>query len=131
MKTKKIISIFFMAVLLASCAHEKYEVDPITGINPGDIRDTLRDNVSKFRRCYESQLDSSKTPRELEANATFKFVVNEKGSVGKSEVKSSDIQSAQALICMKNILEGLKFPAAINAKSYEVTQPMNFYPPRS
>ena len=113
---------FSLMFLLASCANEQYKVGPVIEIKLDDVKKALANNSPKFRDCFPSE--------EFQGSALFKFTVNEKGNVSKSEIESSDPLADQAKGCMKNILDGIKFPAPINATSYDVNQPMNFYPKR-
>lgn len=109
-------------LILASCANEQYKVGPVIGIKLDGVKKALTNNTPKFRSCFSSE--------EFQGSAIFKFTVNDKGQVSKSEIESSDPQAGQAIGCLKNILEGIKFPAPVNATSYDVNQPMNFYPNR-
>lgn len=111
-----------MLLLLASCASQEYKVGPVIGIKLDDVKKALINNTPKFRNCIQSE--------EFQGSALFKFTVNEKGSVSKSEIESSDPQTDLAKVCMKTILDGIKFPAPVNATSYDVNQSVNFSPKR-
>jgi len=118
MTSKKMIVSSLMTLLLVSCANEQYRVGPVIGIKLDDVKKALTNNTPKFRSCFPSE--------EFQGSALFKFTVNEKGQVSKSEIESHDPQAETAKGCMKNILDGIKFPAPVNATSYDVNQPINF-----
>lgn len=102
----------------------------LSNINPDDIRRILRDHIPQFRYCYQSELDSNKAPEGVQGRINFKFSVGGKGRVLKSEILSEEISSDKVRDCIKNVLHGIQFPSPGDGKTYDVAQPMNFYPKR-
>lgn len=127
MKFKNIFITALLA-LLVSCAHEEYHVGPVIGIKTREINKALESHIPKFRKCFQSESDVKKEPLEYRGDITFNFTVNEEGKVSKSELETSNTQTDYAKGCLKNILDRIKFPAPVNAKSYDVKKAMNFYP---
>lgn len=128
MNIKKMLMAFFMSLVLASCAHETPEYLTETGINPGEISVILNKHAPQFKSCFESELNIIKKPEELQGKVNLKFSVNDKGRITKSEIQSNDIKEGLALRCMKIILDDIQFPIPLKGKTYDVSQPMNFYP---
>jgi hypothetical protein len=128
MNAKKMLIAFFMSLVLASCAHEAPKYDAETGIYPGDVSVILNNHKSQFRSCFQSELDTSKRPEDLQGKANLKFTVNDKGRITKSEIQSDDIKEGLAIRCMKIILDDMQFPIPFKGKTYDVSQPINFYP---
>jgi hypothetical protein len=127
MNTKKMLIAFFMSLVLASCAHEAPEYLEETGIHPGEISVILNNHKPQFKSCFQSELDTSKKPKDLQGKVNLKFSVNDKGRVAKSEIQSDDIKEGLALRCMKIILDDIQFPIPLKGKTYDVSQPINFY----
>jgi hypothetical protein len=44
---------------------------------------------------------------------------------------SDEITSDKVRDCIKNVLQGIQFPAPAGGKTVEVSQPMNLYPKRT
>lgn len=126
---KKMFITSLLVLLLASCAHEEYHVGPVIRIKTNEINKALDSNIPKFRNCFQSS-DVSKEPLEFKGDIIFNFTVNEEGKVSKSELETSNTQTEYAKECLKNILDRIKFPVPVNAKSYDVKRAMNFYPKR-
>jgi len=102
----------------------------LSNINPDEIRRILRDHIPQFRYCYQSELDGNKNPEGVQGRMNFKFSVGGSGRVTKSEIQSEEISSDKVRDCIKNVLHGIQFPVPGSGKSYDVSQPMNFYPKR-
>jgi outer membrane biosynthesis protein TonB len=115
------------SVMVAGVPVEKIA---LSNINPDEIRRILRDHIPQFRYCYQSELDSNKTPEGVQGRINFKFSVGGTGRVTKSEISSEEIASDKVRDCIKNILHGIQFPSPGDGKTYDVAQPMNFYPKR-
>jgi hypothetical protein len=102
----------------------------LSNINPDEIRRILRDHIPQFRYCYQSELDSNKNPEGVQGRMNFKFSVGGRGKVLKSEILSEEISSDKVRDCIKNVLHGIQFPSPGDGKTYDVSQPLNFYPKR-
>lgn len=112
---------------LASCAHETYQANPESGVNPEDIKTALNAHVPKFRSCYQAELDEG-NPSRIKGQVVLSFSVSDKGRVTQSNVQSSDIKDGPALKCMKLVLDEIQFPVPLKGKTYNVNQPMNLWP---
>lgn len=115
------------SVMVAGVPVEKIA---LSNINPDEIRRILRDHIPQFRYCYQSELDGNKNPEGVQGRMNFKFSVGGNGRVTKSEIQSEEISSDKVRDCIKNVLHGIQFPVPGSGKSYDVSQPMNFYPKR-
>lgn len=115
------------SVMVAGVPVEKIA---LSNINPDEIRRILREHIPQFRYCYQSELDTNKTPGGVQGRMSFKFNVGAQGRVVKSEIISEEISSDKVRDCIKNVLHGIKFPSPGDGRAYDVNQPMNFYPKR-
>ena len=115
------------SVMVAGIPVEKIQ---LSNINPDEIRRILRDHIPQFRYCYQTELDTNKNPEGVQGRMNFKFNVGGAGRVTKSEIISEEISSDKVRDCIKNVLHGIQFPSAGSGKSYDVAQPINFYPKR-
>ena len=102
----------------------------LSNINPDEIRRILRDHIPQFRYCYQSELDANKNPENIQGRMNFKFSVGGAGKVLRSEIISEEISSDKVRDCIKNVLHGIKFPSPGDGRTYDVAQPLNFYPKR-
>lgn len=114
-------------VMVAGIPVEKIQVSTI---DPDEIRRILREHIPQFRYCYQSELDTNKNPEGLQGRMLFRFKIGGSGSVTSSEIQSEEISSDKVRDCMKNVLDGIKFPSPSGGKVVEVSQPMNLYPKR-
>jgi hypothetical protein len=115
------------SVMVAGVPVEKIA---LSTIDPDAIRRLLRENIPQFRYCYQKELDATQNDK-LQGRLVFKFVINGTGRVGRSEITSDDITSDKVRGCIKNVLQGIQFPAPNGGKTVEVAQPMNLYPKRN
>jgi outer membrane biosynthesis protein TonB len=102
----------------------------VSTINPDEIRRLLREHIPQFRYCYQSELDMNKNPEGLQGRINFRFKIGAQGRVTSSDISSEEITSDKVRDCIKNVLQGIQFPAPNGGKTVEVYQPMNFYPKR-
>ena len=114
-------------VMIAGIPVEKITVSTI---DPDVIRRLLRENIPQFRHCYQKELEITKNPEGFSGVMSFRFFIAESGSVSRSEIKSDEITSDIIRDCMKNVLQGIRFPSHHSGKGVEVNQPMNLYPKR-
>lgn len=115
------------SIMVAGVPVEKISVSII---DRETIRRLLRDNIPQFRSCYQRELDVNKDPEGFQGVMNFRFFIGGEGRVTRSEISSDKITSDKVRDCMKNVLQGIQFPAPRGGKSVEVTQPMNLYPKR-
>ncbi|MFA6238413.1 MAG: AgmX/PglI C-terminal domain-containing protein [Bacteriovorax sp.] len=101
-----------------------------TVIDRDAIRRLLRDNIPHFRSCYQREMDVVKNPEGFQGIMNFKFFIGSAGRVNRSEVTSDEITSDSVRDCMRNVLQGIKFPEPKGGGTVEVNQPMNLYPKR-
>ncbi len=102
----------------------------LSTIDPEVIRRLLRDNIPQFRSCYQKELDVASAPEGFQGVMNLRFFIGNEGRVQKSAITSDEIPSDGVRKCMKNVLEGIKFPAPRGGRSVEVYQPINLYPKR-
>ena len=114
-------------VMVAGVPVEKIAVSTV---DPDTIRKLLREHIPQFRYCYQNELDVNKNPEGLQGRMNFRFVIGSNGRVTRSEITSEEITSDKVRDCIKNVLQGIQFPAPSGGKTVEVYQPMNFYPKR-
>lgn len=125
---KKLLSIILLGLIFSSCAHKNSAYTPEQQALHEKIKAALDSNTFKFRSCYQSELDKSKKPKDLEGSIELKFNVGEEGKVLSSDVTSKDVKDGITLRCMKIILDEIQFPRPIEGKSYDVFQPVNLRP---
>ena len=94
-------------------------------IDPVVIRKLLEQNVPQFKSCYQKELDNTKEKNALKGIIKVKFYIGEKGSVNHSEIFSNEVSSVTVHECLKNVLQGIQFPAPRNGATVEVNQPLN------
>ncbi len=114
------------SVMVAGVPVEKISVSTI---DPDAIRRLLREQIPQFRFCYQRELDATQN-ENLQGRMLFRFVIGGTGRVTRSDVISQEISSDKVRGCIKNVLEGIQFPAPAGGKTVEVSQPMNLYPKR-
>jgi hypothetical protein len=102
----------------------------LSNINPDEIRRILRDHIPQFRYCYQAELDTTKNPEGIQGIMLLNFKIVGGGKVSGSSIRSDEISSDKVRDCMKNVLDGIKFPNPGAGKTVEVSQPMNLYPKR-
>ncbi len=115
------------SVMVAGVPIEKVRVSVI---DPDAISRLLRDHIPQFRSCYQSELDRSGKPEGFQGVINLRFLIGNEGHVQKSSVTSSDITSDKVRDCLKNVLDGIRFPTPRGGSTVEVNQPMNLYPKR-
>lgn len=94
-------------------------------MDPDDIRQVLRDNVSEFRKCIEGLTFKNWMTRTLK----LIFTINKDGNVIKNSVlfKEPRIDThLEAAKCLKNHLGTLKFSKPLGGGTIDVKQPFNF-----
>lgn len=100
----------------------------VPSANPTEIRNLLRDHIPQFRYCYQTELDNCKNPESLKATLNLKFTIESEGKITSSEVTSNPLILNKTVSCVKNVLDGIKFPVTRSDSSIEITQKINFYP---
>lgn len=115
------------SVMVAGVPVEKIAVSTI---DPDAIRRLLREHIPQFRYCYQKELDATQN-EGLQGRMVFRFVIGGTGHVQRSEVLSEEITSDKVRDCIKNVLQGIRFPSPAGGKTVEVSQPMNLYPKRN
>lgn len=115
------------SVMVAGVPVEKIAVSTI---DPDAIRRLLREHIPQFRYCYQKELDATQN-EGLQGRMIFRFVIGGTGRVSRSDVLSEEITSDKVRDCIKNVLQGIQFPAPAGGKTVEVSQPMNLYPKRT
>ena len=96
-------------------------------MDPDIIRRILMDNITKFRFCYQSELERSgdeKTQGVIKLN----FVIGASGNVTQAGVDDSSNLPGNVKRCVVSVLRGIQFPQPLGGGTVEVKQPMNFYP---
>jgi hypothetical protein len=102
----------------------------LSNINPDEIRRIIRDHIPQFRYCYQSELDKSKNPEGVQGIMQLNFKIVSGGKVSGSSIRSDEISSDKVRDCMKDVMDGMKFPNPGAGKTVEVSQPINLYPKR-
>jgi outer membrane biosynthesis protein TonB len=75
---------------------------------PEVIREVVRQNHARFRKCYEQAL--GRAPK-LAGRVAVRFVIEEDGSVHDVEDNESDLPDAATISCIMGVYENLSFPA--------------------
>ncbi len=94
-----------------------------------DIRKVLISNIPRFKACYQRDLDDS--GNKYSGNMNLKFIVGPKGLVTRASTVTKDALPSNLRNCIIGTLEGLKFPEPANGGSFEVSQPINFFPKKA
>lgn len=115
------------SIMVAGIPVEKRE---LSSIDPDAIRRILREHIPQFRYCYQQELDTNKNPDNLQGRMNLKFKIGGNGRVTSSEITSEEISSDKVRDCMKNVLQGIQFPAPGGTKTVDVNQPISLYPKR-
>ncbi len=100
-------------------------------VNPDEVRVILRENTPRLRCCYQNELDSSTQPENINGRVIFKLSIGRFGEVVKSQADSGNVLIENASECFKYVLNEIRFPKARDGKSYEVSQPIHFYPKKN
>jgi len=96
------------------------------GLDPDVIRQILVDNISKFRYCYQNELDKSKNA--FNGIVKLNFIIGASGHVTRAGVDSVTNIPGKVRGCVVNVLRRIRFPEPRGGGVTEVSQPMNFYP---
>lgn len=74
---------------------------------PEVVHHVLRQNMGRFRLCYESGLQLNP---KLQGRITTKFVIDETGAVGKVADGGSDLPDSNVVACVLRGVQNLSFP---------------------
>lgn len=88
-----------------------------------EIRQVMKKNLSSFKACYDQGLP--KNPN-MKGKVVFEWEVLNDGSVGKVELKSSELNDEAVQACLIEKLKALKFLASKNGELAVITYPMVF-----
>lgn len=97
-------------------------------LDPNVIRQILLDNLSRFRYCYQSELDGNDRPKEISGVISLNFNIGPQGRVQNTRVAGQNSLPGQVRSCVAGVLAGIQFPEPRGGGLVEVKQPMNFYP---
>ncbi|MBC7427037.1 MAG: AgmX/PglI C-terminal domain-containing protein [Bacteriovorax sp.] len=113
-----------------SMAGVPVEHKTISTIDPDAIRRALRDALPQFRSCYQNELEKANVAEGFQGIVLLNFQIGGGGSVKRSAITSEEIKSDKVRDCMKNVLQGIQFPAPGGTRTVEVNQPIYLYPKR-
>lgn len=92
---------------------------------PEVIQRIVRQNVGRFRLCYEQGL---KTNATLGGSVTLVFTIANDGSISEHSASTSSLPDPKVVSCVENALSTLTFPAP-EGGVVKVTNPIFFAPP--
>lgn len=121
------VSIFSIFLLFVSCSSSKQESPPPKVEKKEDfVRKALIANISKFRYCYQKELDGR--VNTLNGVVILDFTITPKGISENIRLKSRERMSNDLKQCLLNVVRVIQFPIPVSGGSVEVTQPFNFFP---
>lgn len=86
----------------------------------------VRQNLGRFRLCYEAALKSAP---ELAGKVDLAFTIDASGTVRAASAKASTIEEPTFRACLEKSLTSLSFPQPEGSASVRVSYPMAFGPP--
>jgi hypothetical protein len=96
-------------------------VDSTGGLTESDVRDTIVQNQSSFRRCYELGQQSSGA---FSGSVTLRVDINALGVVAQSKVVGSTTRNMEVDSCVANAVHIMQFPK--KGSGAVVTFPVDF-----
>ena len=88
-----------------------------------EIDTKIRDNIVKFRKCYEKELD--KNPK-THGRIVINFIIGASGRVFKTNLKSSTMNNEKVEQCVEKEIGNLMFPSPKNGGIVIVNYPFVF-----
>ena len=79
------------------------------GIDPELVRKRVRSGMNDLRKCYASGLERNAA---LAGRVELEFVIDKKGKIGSSTVRSSDLADDSVGACMAKAVEAWRFEPA-------------------
>lgn len=113
----------------SAAAAAKVEVGKPTvkgGLPAEVVQRILRQNLGRWRMCYEKALELA--PATRPTRAELQFVIDPKGAVLSPLAKAASL-SPEALTCLRGGLSGLEFPAPTGGKPVTVKADLVLTPP--
>jgi hypothetical protein len=98
-------------------------------MDPDVIRRILRDNIPRFRSCYQRELDRNSN-KDISGMIRMVFTIGASGYVARAGVDGNSRLPARVKGCVINVLKGIEFPRPMGGGTVDVKQPFNFYPKR-
>jgi hypothetical protein len=121
------ILLLSLLILNISCSSSSKEEEkaPVKK-KPDVIRKSLVSNISKFKYCYQKELDGSVYTKK--GTVRLNFIINSKGISEDVRIITQDNLSEELKQCLANVVRVIRFPAPLNGGTVEVSQPFNFFP---
>jgi hypothetical protein len=92
---------------------------------PHTVRDIFVSNLSKFRYCYQKEIESSDLT--LEGRALIKFTLAASGKLINGKILGTSDITNEMKRCMAQVLSTIKFPKQNNKQTSTHSQKMKFY----
>ena len=94
-------------------------------LDPFVVRDTIRKDLPKIHRCYESAL---RYEPELAGKVKVRFAVLRKGHVKTVKVVENTTGHAGVERCVARVIKSIRFPSRRSGKPLSFTFPFVFAP---
>jgi len=101
------------------------ELISIGGLDKAQIDRVVKARLSSFRYCYQRALQQQP---DLAGKVTVKFVVAADGSVSRSQIRFTSLQSPAVEACLTEQFRRLRFPAPRGGGRVIVSYPFVFHP---
>jgi hypothetical protein len=116
-------------IFFISCSTNPYKfIDPDRdGLHA--IRHTLMDNLSKYRSCYQREIDKYEEPALVkEYIVKVEFEIHPEGNVKKPTISQAIPETMKK--CLEKKLIATSFPPVKDNSILQVSQPINFHLPK-
>ena len=98
-------------------------------MDPDVIRRILRQNIPRFRSCYQRELDRSAS-NDVSGIIRMVFTIGASGSVTTAGIDGNSALPNSVKRCVVGVLRGIGFPRPLGGGTVDVKQPFSFYPKR-
>ncbi|MEE2670882.1 MAG: AgmX/PglI C-terminal domain-containing protein [Bdellovibrionota bacterium] len=98
-------------------------------MDPDVIRRILRQNIPRFRSCYQRELDRNAN-KDVSGMIRLVFSIGASGNVTSAGVDGNSKLPVSVKKCVVSVLRGIDFPRPLGGGTVDVKQPFNFYPKR-
>lgn len=93
------------------------------GLDKETVRRVIRGYSGQIRTCFERALVSTK---ELSGRVVYRWTITPQGPVSTVAVAKSTVNSPEVQACVRDVIQGMIFPAAANKRQTIVNYPFVF-----
>ena len=87
------------------------------------VRRTMRDNVSKYKKCYDSEY---KKNDKLEGKVVLQWIIKSDGTVGEEKIQSTTLNNDKVEKCLLGVLSKSTFPKPPEGAIADISYPFLF-----